>query len=207
MKSYGRVLPNAWRMILPIWGVTLFVLIFSDEVVLNLFLLALSAGVAALFYIPKRVPFERSENLLIAPVDGILEAVETDEDGTKRLRFKKGLFDNSIVRAPLSGSLKESHGRYGLFLSLHDKKSLSLNEHATIGYKWKDEDVTMRLQCGLYALSLSRFCRVGDVEVGDIQAHLTDGYVELLIPSAVKIEVSPGDQVMGGYSVIARRSS
>jgi len=207
MKSYGRVLPDAWRMILPIWGVTLFVLIFSDEVVLNLLLLAMSAGVAALFYIPKRSPFEKSESLLIAPVDGVLEAIETDEDGTKRLRFKKGLFDNSIVRAPLSGSLKESHGRHGLFLSLHDKKSRHLNEHATIGYKWKDEDVTMHLQCGLYALSLSRFCRVGDVEVGDIQAHLTDGYVELLIPSAVKIEVSPGDQVMGGYSVIARRSS
>jgi len=207
MKSYGRVLPNAWRIILSIWGVTLFVLIFSDEVVLNLFLLALSAGVAALFYIPKRVPFEQSENLLIAPVDGVLEAVETDEDGTKRLRFKKGLFDNSIVRAPLSGSLKESHGRHGLFLSLHDKKSLSLNEQMSIDYQWYDESITMRLQCGLYALSLMRFCHVGNVEVGDIQAHLTDGYVELLIPSAVKIEVSPGDQVMGGYSVIARRSS
>ena len=90
MRSYGRVLPNAWRIILPIWGVTLFVLIFSNEVVLNLFLLALSAGVAALFYIPKRLPFEKSENLLIAPVDGVVEAVETDEDGTKRLVLKRG---------------------------------------------------------------------------------------------------------------------
>ncbi len=207
MRSYGRVLPNAWRIILPIWGVTLFVLIFSNEVVLNLFLLALSAGVAALFYIPKRLPFEKSENLLIAPVDGVVEAVETDEDGTKRLRFKKGLFDSSIVWAPLSGSLKKSDARHGLFLSLRDQKSRHLNEHVNIDYKWYDMDITMRLQCGLYALSLMRFCHIGDVEVGDIQAHLTDGYVELLIPSEVKIEVSPGEQVMGGYSVIARRSS
>ncbi|RUM45316.1 MAG: hypothetical protein DSY46_03145 [Hydrogenimonas sp.] len=207
MKSYGRVLPDAWRIILPIWGVTLFVLILSDEVVLNLFLLALSAGVAALFYIPKRVPFEQSENLLIAPVDGVLETVETDVNGMMRLRFKKGLFDSSVVRAPLSGSLQKSDVRHGLFLSLHDKKSLSLNEQMSIDYQWYDESVTMRLQCGLYAFSLLRFCHVGDVEVGDIQAHLTDGYVELLIPSEVKIEVSPGDQVMGGYSVIARRAS
>lgn len=75
MAENGFFLSSGWRFLIPIWGITLVILVFSDEVFLNLFLLAISFIASYIFYIPDRTPFEKSISAVVAPVDGIVRRV------------------------------------------------------------------------------------------------------------------------------------
>jgi len=75
MAENGFFLSNGWRFLIPLWGITLVILIFSDEVFLNLILLAISFIAGYIFYIPGRTPFETSASAVITPVDGVVSSV------------------------------------------------------------------------------------------------------------------------------------
>ncbi len=204
MGTNGTFMKIGWRYILPVWGVTLFVLVFSDEVLFNLFLITVSFLVAYLFYIPERVAPETSESAVLSPIDGKVLSISSHENGTS-IMLRKSIFDgSSAVRAPVRGELCEKRVVHGLFTASSNRLAFKLNENGSIGWKMTGgEVVRMRIVCGLYALGLPIFVSEGPQEAADVAAHLTDGTVELLLPKGVKMEVAPGDKVVGGFSLLA----
>ncbi len=204
MGMNGTFMKIGWRYILPVWGVTLLVLVFSDEVLLNLLLIALSFLVAYLFYLPERTATETSESAVLSPVDGTVLSVERRKEGTAVV-IGKSIFDgSSAVRAPVSGEVVEKSRVHGLFISPADRLASRLNENGSIVWRMKGgEVVKMRIVCGLYSLGLPILASEGGQEAGDLAAHLTDGTVELLLPKSVKMESAPGDKVVGGFSLLA----
>ncbi len=208
MGTNGTFMKIGWRYIVPVWGVTLFVLVFSDEVLLNLLLIAASFLVAYLFYMPERTAAETSEGAVISPVDGTVLSVDKREEGTSVI-IGKSIFDgSSAVRAPVSGEIFEKRRVHGLFIPSADRLAPRLNENGSIGWRMRGgEVVKMRIVCGLYAFGLPMLAPEGVQEAGDPAAHLTDGIVELLLPGSVKIETAPGDRVVGGFSLLAHGAS
>ncbi len=204
MGTNGTFMKIGWRYILPVWGVTLFVLVFSDEVLLNLFLITASFLVAYLFYVPERVAPETSKSAVLSPIDGTVLSIKSHEEGTS-IMLRKSIFDgSSAVRAPVSGEITEKKGVHGLFLGAGNPLASKLNEKGSISWKTAGgESVTMKMVCGLYALGVPMFASESVQEASDTVAHLTDGTVELLLPKKAKMEVAPGDKVLGGYSLLA----
>jgi hypothetical protein len=201
MNGRGYVLASGWRYILPVWGVTLLILLFSDELLPNLLLLAASFATALFFYVPEREPFDRREETLLAPVDGVVESVG-ERGGRKVLTIRKALAASTTVRSPLACEVAGYARLHGVFLGPDDKKARTLNEQGTIEYRWRGADVSMKLVSGFYALGLPLFAEKGPVHAGTPQALMTDGVVELSLPPGFDVAVSAGDRVRGGYSVL-----
>jgi len=204
MTKNGFFLPNGWRFLIPLWGVTLVILVVSDEIFLNLFLLAISFIAGYIFYIPERIPFETSSSAVIAPVDGIVSRVN-QINGKIVITIEKSLFGSSAVHAPINGSVMSKTIKHGLFLNWLDPKAKHLNEQAIISYQWGDDIVNISLVCGLYSWGLESFFHKDKVTAGEFQLQMSDGIIEIELPENVKAEVSFGDKVLGGYSVIAYR--
>ncbi|BDY13474.1 phosphatidylserine decarboxylase [Hydrogenimonas cancrithermarum] len=203
MGANGTFLANGWRTILPVWGATLVVLVFSDEVLFNLLLIGISAYVAFLFYLPERNPFDISSKALISPVDGTIETVETKKSETV-VTIRKSLWDVSVVRAPVSGEVTECETVHGMFLGVDEEKAKVLNEHGVIRYDWEGRRVEISMRCGFFSYALPLYAKKGAAKVAEVQALLTEGLVEVKVPASVKIEALPGDRVLGGYSVLGR---
>ena len=203
MSGNGTFLSIGWRYILPVWGVTLLVLIFSDAVLLNLSLIVISFLVAYLFYVPERSAPQTSSQALLSPVDGTVLSVRSDE-GESVIVLKKSLFDgSSAIRAPLAADLLEPRVVHGLFLGSGTPLAATLNEHGSFTFLGPEYEVRILVWCGFYALGLPLLAKGGGIEAGDVVAHLSEGTVELRIPGGVDIEVRPGDRVVGGYSLLA----
>ncbi|WP_300363392.1 hypothetical protein [Hydrogenimonas sp.] len=201
MIGKGYVLSPGWRYILPVWGVTLLVLLFSDALLLNLLLVAASFATAFFFYVPEREPFDRRDETLLAPVDGIVESVEETE-GRKILKIRKSLAGSTPVRSPIACEVAEYARVHGVFLDPDDRRAWTLNEQGTIDYRWRESDIRMRVVSGFYALGLPFFVRKGPVHAGTPQALMTDGIVELSLPRSFDVAVAAGDRLRGGYSVL-----
>jgi len=204
MTKNGFFLSNGWRFLIPLWGVTLITLIFSDEVFLNLLLITISFIAGYIFYIPGRTPFKTSSSTIIAPVDGFISRVN-QFNGKTVITIEKSLFGSSAVRAPVNGSVMSKIIKRGLFLNRLDPKAKQLNEQGQISYQWGDDIVNISLKCGFYSLGLVSFLHKQKVVAGEFQLHMSDGIVEIELPDNVKTEVTFGDKVLGGYSVLAYR--
>ncbi|WP_456380526.1 hypothetical protein [Hydrogenimonas sp.] len=197
----GSILPFGWRYILPVWGVTLLILTFGDEIVFNLGLLAVSFGVAYLFYVPVREPFDRRDGALLSPVDGVVERV-VESAGEKMIRIRKSRWGSTAVFSPLSCEAVSGRRLHGLFLDPESGKALTLNERGEIDYRWKEFDVRMKMLSGFYALGIPLFVRKGEVRAGEPHALMTDGIVEIALPQLFEISVREGERVRGGSSVL-----
>lgn len=202
MVEKGFFLSNGWKFLIPLWGVTLVTLIFSDEVFLNLFLVAISFIAGYIFYIPGRTPFEKSASTVIAPVDGIVTKVN-QVNGKSVITIEKSLFGSSAVRAPVHGRIVSQTIKHGIFLDQLNPVSKHLNEHGIFTYQWGDDFVNMYLKCGFYSWGLVPFLHKEKVNSGEFQLQMSDGIVDVELPDNIKIEVTFGDRVLGGYSVLA----
>jgi len=202
MTKNGFFLSNGWQFLIPLWGVTLFVLVLSDELFLNLFLLAISFIAGYIFYVPERTPFDTSSSAIISPVDGIVSGVN-QINGKTVITIEKSLFGSSAVHAPVNGSVMSKTIKHGLFLNRLDPRAKNLNEQAIISYQRGDDIVNIFLQCGLYSWGLVSLLQKEKVTAGEFQLQMSDGVIEIELPENVKTEVSFGDKVLGGYSVIS----
>ncbi len=203
MTGNGRFLSIGWRYIVPVWGATLAVLIFSDAVFLNLLLIIVSFFTAYLFYVPERVPAEVSKNAVISPVDGRVESVDEKGEGIS-IVIRKSLFDgSSVVRAPMECDIERKIRIHGLFLQESLPLAKSLNERAEVSWHLANREYLMKIRCGFYALALPWINSSKSVEAGNGIALLSDGSVELVLPKFSKVEVAVGDKVVGGFSLLA----
>ncbi len=202
MGGNGRFMSAGWRYILPVWGVTLFVLIFSDAVFINLLLITVSFLVAYLFYVPERNSNEISKSAVLSPVDGTVLSIKEGEESLY-IKISKSIFDgSSAVYSPVNGDLVEKRRIRGLFVGKEKKLAERLNEHVAMRWKIGEDEAVMKLFCGFYSMGVLVFDSKKEGCDARVIAHLSDGIAELVLPKSVEVEVSVGDRVLGGYSLL-----
>jgi len=150
----------------------------------------------------KRTPFETSTSAVIAPIDGIVSSVD-QVNGRNIITIEKSLFSSSAVRVPINGSVMSQIFKHGVFLNRLDPRAKHLNEQALISYQWGDDIVNISLQCGFYSWGLVPLFQKEKVTAGELQLQMSDGIIEIDLPENIKIAVTFGDKVLGGYSVLA----
>ena len=171
--------------------------------------LLLAAFFLWFFRDPERA-IPQEPGLVVSPADGKVTQVAriVTPDGEKlRISIFLSVFDVHVNRAPVAGVLREVRYRRGKFLNAMNSASADLNEQnlalvdCAEGYQ-----VAFIQIAGLLARRIVFSKRPGDrLSRGERVGLIKFGSrTDLLLPGHAEPEVSPGDRVRGGASVVAR---
>ncbi len=182
-------------------------------------LVALTLGVAAFFRDPVRVT-PQAEDVLISPADGLVALVErvvvpveiAGEAGLGaqrlvRVSIAMSLFDVHVNRTPIAGTVRQLVYISGRFLSSDIDKSSDENERQYIVIEGRDHRrVGMTQIAGMVARRIVSFVKPGDmVAAGQRVGIIRFGSrVDLYVPDDMTAQVTPGQRVIAGETVIAR---
>ncbi len=176
--------------------------------------LAATAGVAAFFRAPKRVPPTRP-GVVVASSDGTVSLVDTAEPPAElglagqpvpRVSVFLSLLDVHVQRIPAAGTVHAVEYRTGAFLSADLPAASTANErnaillHTVDGY-----DVAVLQIAGLLARRIVCQVAPGDeVAVGEIYGLIRFGSrVDTYLPPGSRLLVRTGQRSVGGETVLA----
>jgi phosphatidylserine decarboxylase len=153
-------------------------------------------------------------NLVIAPahgkVDVIDQTVEPEFMGgpCRRVSIFLSVFDVHVQNAPVAGKISFFKHTPGQYLNALRTDSAKFNENVLIGLDCAEppgEKIGVRLIAGLIARRIVPWVAPGDeVRRGERIGLIQFGSrVELYLPLRARIKVNPGDQVIGGETVVA----
>ncbi len=175
---------------------------------------ALAVFCANFFRDPRRaIPSDPS--LVVSPADGKVIAVEQVEDPyvgkATEIRVFLNVFDVHLQRSPFVTPSKVESTRYyaGKFLAASLPKASLQNEQHWIRLKssFGDKAVVKQI-AGLIARRIISWVRPGDSLEGGQHLGLIQfgSQVDLVVPRAWKVQVALGQRVVGGETVMCRRS-
>jgi phosphatidylserine decarboxylase len=175
-------------------------------------LLLLTLGVTAFFRDPDRIP-PSGKGLIVSPADGKVVSVSQIEDKSvfpapaTRISIFLSPLDVHVNRAPVGGLVEEIKYQRGKFLAAYKQDASSGNERNML--RFVDEEarrvgivqiagvVARRIVCRVKpGDALARGERFGLIMFGS----RTDTY----LPEGCRIEVTEGQRVKGGETVLAR---
>ena len=180
-----------WLWASPLWIVSLFVLQFFRDP-------------------PRRVP--DGANLVIAPADGRIVAVERGEDPyLKRDSIKISVFMNVFNahsnRSPVDGVVRQIWYHAGSFVNASlSKASLENERNALWMLTDSGQDVTVVQVAGLIARRILCYAKPQQhLARGDRYGFIRFGSrVDVYLPVDAEIAVSVGDKVYAGEAILAR---
>lgn len=171
-------------------------------------------AVAFFFRDPDR-PGERGPALYVAPADGrVLAVEEVDEPeylGGRAIRVAifLSLLDVHVQRSPVAGVVELVERRPGRFAAAWGDEAASRNEATVIGIRSGDERVLVRQVAGLVARRIVTHVQEGDaVEQGQRIGLIRFGSrVDAYLPPDAILDVTEGDRVWGGFTILGWRPS
>lgn len=179
------------------------------------FLALLALAVALFFRDPERTTPE-GDNLVIAPADGIITAVEAsqlpDELGIEdagnftRVSIFLSVLDVHVNRVPVSGSVKKLFYYPGKFLNATLDKASKENERQVILVETaKGQKVGFTQIAGLIARRIVCDLKENDsVEGGERFGIIRFGSrMDVYVPAGIAIDVIVGQRMIGGETVLA----
>ncbi len=194
-------------------AVTLFLSIFFSGVFFYGVLLTLA--VALFFRDPERVS-SKGDDLILAPADGIVTAIEQSElppeiedvSGTfTRVSIFLSVLDVHVNRVPASGVIRQLHYHAGKFLSATNDKSSDDNERQTVLMETQDGKMIAFVQiAGLIARRIVCDLNVDDnVQAGDRFGIIRFGSrMDVYLPAGVSPSVLLGQRMVGGETILAK---
>lgn len=180
-----------WQGALPLWLVTLFVLQFFRDP-------------------PRAIP--QGANLVIAPADGRVVAVERGQDPyLKRDSVKISVFMNVFNahsnRSPVDGVVRQIWYHAGRFVNASlAKASLENERNAMWIHTDGGHDITAVQVAGLIARRILCYAKPEQhLARGDRYGFIRFGSrVDVYVPIEAEIAVSVGDKVYAGEAILAR---
>ncbi|MEA2064337.1 MAG: phosphatidylserine decarboxylase family protein [Gemmatimonadota bacterium] len=159
----------------------------------------------------RRVP--QGASLVVSPADGRVLGIEDVEEKdffqgpATRVSIFMSVFDVHVNRAPVSGNVCYRKYRPGKFFNASLDKASSDNESLGLGLEGPDSvKVLVRQIAGLIARRI--VCRAGEgtaLERGQRYGMIRFGSrLEVYLPPGACWQVSAGDRVTAGESIIAR---
>ncbi len=162
------------------------------------------------FRLPRR-DLERNDNLVIAPADGKIVAIEeTDENeffNDKRLQVSIFMspLNVHVNLFPITGTVSYYKYHPGEYLVAWHPKASSANERSSVVVENGSHAVLVRQIAGVLARRIVCYARPGEkVDQGQELGFIKFGSrVDLFLPTDVKLNVQIGQKVSGKSSVIA----
>jgi phosphatidylserine decarboxylase len=155
-------------------------------------------------------------NLVIAPADGMVSAIDTvtlpaelnsDDIGTvTRVSIFLNVFDVHVQRVPMSGTIKKVIYRPGKFINATLDKASEHNERSTVLMETNDGKIVAFVQiAGLIARRIINTLKDGQsVSVGERYGLIRFGSrVDVYLPAGVNPQVIVGQRMIGGETIIA----
>jgi phosphatidylserine decarboxylase len=145
---------------------------------------------------------------IVSPADGVVteaEWIETISGSRLRLSIFLNVFDVHVNRSPVTGVVKVSDFRKGMFLNAMKAESVLHNEQTLITIDAGSYEVSFKQIAGLLARRIVCNVKVGDrVERGQRIGLIKFGSrVDILMPAAADLKVKHGSRVKGGSTVLA----
>ncbi len=179
----------------------------------GLFTLSLIFGLLTIFTTfffrdPER-SFDRQANALVSPADGKVLAVETVNHPhigeALKVSIFLNIFDVHINRIPATGTIDYVNYNPGKFFAAFVDKASELNEQTEIGMTTDDgHKVVFKQIAGLIARRI--VCKLADgeqVAAGNRFGMIRFGSrTELFVPVGSRVDVSAGDHVAGGETIV-----
>ncbi len=143
----------------------------------------------------------------VSPADGKVVAVKPESTGLTRISIFLNIFDVHVNRAPISGRIAEVRYQPGQFLVASREEASAENEQNTVTVEGNGTRVTFKQIAGLIARRIVFHKKVGDsLAAGERVGLIKFGSrVDIELGPEWEILVRPGERVLGGSSVIAKR--
>ncbi len=198
MKSIHIIAKESWK------GIILFViwLVFCELYDLSFgFLLGICGLLIWLwaFRNPERIPLEKENDTILAPIDGEITHIETQDKHT-HITIKVGFLDSGFVRAPFHISDANIIKKSGLILYFSNLAN-RLNQKEYM----ENSDIKIALfpsvfkNTHLYApITFSIGDRIGFMKFGELRLVLKQ--------SPIHLRVNIGDKLKGGQTIIGYRN-
>jgi len=176
---------------------------------------ALTIFVIYFFRNPTRIP-PPSERAIVSPADGkILEVTSYPENRflhreTVKISIFMSLFNVHVNRSPIAGKVIKRVYSPGKFFAAYTDKSSLLNEQNALLLSSEDGFEVLFIQiAGIIARRIVCYPRQGDIlEKGQILGMIRFGSrLDVFLPPRVDIQVSVGDHVRAGETVLGYRSA
>ncbi|MFL6090090.1 MAG: phosphatidylserine decarboxylase [Aeromicrobium sp.] len=184
-----------------------------------LILAALPVGVAAFFRDPDRpadAPAGVDDDTVVSPADGKVMHAGPAQEGVApegdwlQVSIFLSLFDVHINRAPYGGTVTSVTYRPGKWLAAYRFESAFENERSDIvmssTVNGEQRDYVFRQIVGLVARRVVTRIKAGDeIRTGERIGLMKFGSrMDVFLPRSVALDVSVGDRVVAGETVIAR---
>lgn len=210
IDSHPKLAREGWFYIaLTLFSAVVTTLVFPIYVAVFFWIIA--AFVLQFFRDPYRaIPEE--EGIIISPADGkVISTGIVDCPYLDRKAFKISVFMNVFSvhsnRAPLAGIVKKIWYKPGLFVNADLDKASEQNERNAVWLQTPDgKDVVSVQVAGLVARRILCYVNEGDeLEQGQRYGFIRFGSrVDLFLPEDFSSEVSLGDNVSSGSSILGR---
>lgn len=149
---------------------------------------------------------------VVSPADGKVTSIsQISEGGISRLRVSifLNVFNVHVNRSPIRGVIRKVAYQKGKFMNAMNPDSAASNEQNAVTVEGEDQTVVFKQIAGLLARRIVFNKKVGDaVERGERVGMIKFGSrVDILLDPSANVQVSVGDHVQGGSSVLAFVSS
>lgn len=146
------------------------------------------------------------KDLVLAPADGKVVDLSKQPDGTTRVSIFLSLWDVHINRSPIGGAVREVRYHPGKFRMAFDRRASVENERNVLTVANGSLTVRFSQIAGILARRIVCWKKSGDaVESGERIGLIRFGSrVDVFVPRKVALELSLGDRVRGGSTVIGR---
>ena len=151
-------------------------------------------------------------DLVVAPADGIVDAVEIAEEKEvlgrpcRRVSIFLNVFDVHVNRAPIAGRITYVKHHPGTYLDARDPYCHQKNEALTWAFAGERATLVVRQITGAIARRIVPWTRLDEaVEKGHRFGMIRFGSrTDIFLPLEAEILVKLGDTVQGGASLVAR---
>ena len=166
--------------------------------------LVLTVGVGLFFRDPERI-VPQTPGTVVAPADGRVVDIATDNTQTRRISIFLSLWDVHINRAPYGGTVRSVVYTPGQFLAAYRPEASRLNEANTVTIEDHGRTFVVKQIAGVPARRIVCRVRPGEVlEKGQRYGLIRFGSrTDLLLPAAAEVVVQVGDVVRGGETILA----
>ena len=166
-------------------------------------LLALGVFVLLFYRDPER---EAPGGGIVAPADGTVQVLRTDEDGRVRVGVFMNVWHVHVNRAPLSGTVIAREHVDGAHRPAFSKDS-ARNERVHLDFETPHGDARVTLIAGAFARRIHPYLDVGDTcDRGGRIGHISFGSrADVVLPAGVEkqdVVVARGERVTAGESVL-----
>ena len=151
----------------------------------------------------RKIPQE--EDIIVSPADGKIMLIE-EVAGHRLVSIFMSVLNVHINRVPVSGIVERLDYKPGKFKAAFNREAVDINERLEIEIKSDKGNVVMHQVAGVLARRIVCRLKVGQqVKIGDRFGMIRFGSrVDLFLPSSVSIDVTKGQKVEGGKSIIGR---